>query len=140
MTSKEHISWFWNASKNNRLHIALNSIVDILNVCTSLCFVWLSKQLIDIATHTSEGNMLHYTILFVTIIILQIFFTGWSGRLENQNDIRLRNRLQGSLFSHLMTSTWNGKERFHSGDIINRLEEDVRLVAEAMCKACMSSN
>lgn len=138
MNLKQHIHWFWDASDGNKLRIILGSVIGILNVCTSLFFVWSCKQLIDIATHSLEGEMMHYTILLITTIVLQLFFSAWSNRLENKNDLLLKNNLRHTLFSQLMISIWDGKERFHSGDVLNRIEEDVRLVSEAVCKALPS--
>lgn len=138
MTLKQYIDWFWNAIKGNRLRIALSSIAGILDVCSSLLFVWACKQLIDIATNTVQGNMLHYAILFIVSIVLQIFFSTCYNRLEGLNDAQLKIKLRYNLFSYLMTSAWDGKEQFHSGDTVNRLEEDVRLVSESMSKVLPS--
>ena len=42
------------------------------------------------------------------------------------NSLRLR------LFDKSMNSDWTGKDRLHSGDTMNRLEEDVRVVSESV--------
>ena len=34
------------------------------------------------------------------------------------------------MFSHVLGSVWSGHEAFHSGDTINRLEDDIRIVVE----------
>lgn len=135
---KQYILWLWDASQGIRPRIVISALIGILDVVASLLFVWLCKQLIDIATRTSEGNMTHYTIFLVITVVVQLLFSAWNNRLENANDILFKNKLRYNLFSHLMTSTWNGKERFHSGDAVNRLEEDVRLISEAICRALPS--
>lgn len=47
----------------------------------------------------------------------------------------MKNRLRHNLFTHLMNVTWMGKGCLHSGDILNRLEEDVRVVTEVVCRS-----
>lgn len=36
------------------------------------------------------------------------------------------------LFEHILKSRWNGRETFHSGDMLNRMEEDVRTVTDLL--------
>lgn len=118
-----------------RFRIVLNSLAGILNVCAGLFFVWVSKQLIDIATRSIEGNMTHYIVLLIATMCSQIILSALKNRLETETDIYFKNKWRHKLFSHLMISTWNGKESFHSGDAVNRIEEDVRVVAEGICKS-----
>ena len=55
------IQWLWNTSQGVRIRILLSSILGILNVGISLLLIWVSKVLIDIATHQREGNITLYT-------------------------------------------------------------------------------
>lgn len=50
----------------------------------------------------------------------------------------MKNRLQERLFSRLMLAVWNGRERFHSGDMVSRLTDDCRVVAECICRTVPS--
>ncbi len=118
-----------------RFRILLISLAGMLNVCAGLFFVWISKQLIDIATRSIEGNMVHYIVLLIATMVGQIILSALKNRLEAENDIYFKNRWRYKLFSRLMDSIWNGKESFHSGDAVNRIEEDVRVVAEGICKS-----
>ncbi|MBB4036615.1 ABC-type multidrug transport system fused ATPase/permease subunit [Dysgonomonas hofstadii] len=138
MNLRQHIHWLWDASKEVRSSMLLSSIIGVLRVCVSLLFVWVCKQLIDIASHTIDGNILHNAVLLVIVVIIELSLLAWSHRLENGNDIRLKNKLRHTLFSHVMLSSWDGKEHFHSGDVINRMEEDVRQVSETLCKTLPS--
>ena len=51
------------------------------------------------------------------------FARKWVGALLG---VRSLNILQRRLFSHLLQSEWNGQEDRHSGDTLNRMEQDVR--------------
>ena len=134
MTRKD-IRWLWSASQHIRSRIILSSVVGVLHVCASLLFVWTCKQLVDIATRVSHGNLWHYTVLLIATVAAELFFSTWRIWLENRNDIRLKNKLRYRIFSRLMQGRWDGKERFHSGDVLNRLEEDVRVTVDALCSS-----
>lgn len=45
--------------------------------------------------------------------------------VRNILGIRAQNRMQQRMLDRILRSEWHGKERFHSGDVINRLEGDV---------------
>lgn len=132
---KKCISWLWDASSGIRLRIVISSVVGLIRVAAVFGFIWTGKQLVDIATHAVSGNLTTYGIAFILLIFGDIFLSSLVSRLESQTDIRLKNTLRHRLFSHLMQSCWAGREKFHSGDLLNRLEEDVRVVTDTLCNA-----
>ena len=116
-----------------RWRVLLSALLGLAQVALSLAFVWYSKKVVDLATGETEGSLLYGACFFVGILLLQIVFRTasryWEGYMvvEAQNDGRSR------VFSRVMHSIWEGKERFHSADTINRLEEDVRVVVDFIC-------
>lgn len=138
MKLKQLILWLGKAVQGMLWSVLCSSLIGILRVCVLLLFVWTCKQLIDVASHVSDGNMGHYTVLLIVVAILELLLSTWYNYQINRNDIRLKNKLRYNLFSHMMLSSWNGKERFHSGDVLNRIEEDVRLIAEAFSRTVPS--
>ena len=139
MGYKQYLHWFWKASSGFRLPILICCLAGVLQVCMSLLFIWLCKILIDIATHVTEGKIEIYAILLIATVVIQLILSVITIRLENKNDISINNKLRYNLFSHIMFSVWDGKERFHSGDILNRLEEDVKSTSNALCKTLPST-
>ena len=100
----------------------------------SLLFVWVSKQLVDSVTVETTDSIAWPIALLIGSLILQLVLAVVENRLGNLNVARLKNRLRQQLFTTVLTSRWDGRERLHTGDVMNRLEEDVRLTTEALCK------
>ena len=48
--------------------------------------------------------------------------------IRNILGVKAQNTMQQHMLSHLLRAEWQGRERYHSGDIINRLEQDVQTV------------
>ena len=46
---------------------------------------------------------------------------------------RTQNDFRSKVFAHVLSSRWYGRETFHSGDMVNRLEEDTRVVVDLLC-------
>lgn len=132
------VQWLHVNIRGIRFRIVLSSLIGMVNIVAGLFFIWVSKQLIDIASRAIEGDMVNYIVLLVATILIQTLLSAWKTRLETETDIDLKNRVRHRLFSHLMISTWSGKEDFHSGDAVNRIEEDVRVVADGVCRSLPS--
>jgi len=123
----------WNNSKGIRLSIFLSTLAGLVYVSASLAFVWVSKQLVDIATFKIEGNIWIFMIGMLGCIAVQLTSTMLNSRISTINDIQLKNRLRYQLFTRIMESKLTNKELPHTGDMLNRIEEDVRVVTEVIC-------
>lgn len=131
--------WLWEASLGIRIRIFLSGSVGVLHVCASLSFVWISKRLVDIATGQTYGSLSFYIILMAICMTVQLLLSAVGGRLDVLNGIRVKNRLQHRLFTRLMESSATEREQFHTGDTLNRLEEDVRMVTDTLCRSIPSA-
>lgn len=133
MTPKGYIKWLWRAAEGLRSCIALQALLGVVHVVVSLFYVWVCKQLVDIATSRAEGNMYLFIGIMLFCIILQILLSSCVSRMEVKSEIDMKIRLRHSLFSHIMDSRWMDGGRLHTGDIMNRLSDDVNNVANTLC-------
>lgn len=133
MSTRECIRRMWEASKGFRSRIFLITAVGALSVCASLFFVWISKRLVDIATGVQEGGIVENVALMIICMLIQLLVWTAGSWLETQNGVRMNNKLRYSLFNHLMMSCWYGKEKFHTGDMVNRLGADISEISGIIC-------
>ncbi len=118
--------WLWRSSRGLRLQAVLNALIGILSVTLDFAFIYATKWTIDIATSRAEGSLTTAAYTLAGIMVSKIllgFARRWVGALLG---VRSLNILQQRLFSHLLKSEWNGQEDRHSGDTLNRIEQDVR--------------
>ena len=107
--------------------------VGTLRICCSLTFVWVCKRLIDIVTGESSAPLYASVVILCCVMLGQIGCGIAYSYIQNLNSMKCRNRLREDFFSHVLSSGWKGKEEFHTGDTVNRLEEDIRVVSEFLC-------
>jgi ATP-binding cassette subfamily B protein len=120
--------WLWGAWKGNRLQAILNAVVGLLGVVVSLCSVWAVQRAIDIASNVHHGSI-YWAVGIMAFFILCDFALNISRIwIKNILGIRAQNRMQQKMLDRLLRSEWRGKEKYHSGDVINRLEFDVNTV------------
>jgi ABC-type multidrug transport system fused ATPase/permease subunit len=122
---RQILRWLWRAWRGNRLQAALNAALGLIGVVISLSQVWAVQHAIDVAAHTIEGS-LPWAVAFMGLLILCDFALHIASIwVRNILGIRAQNRMQQRMLDRILRSEWHGKERFHSGDVINRLEGDV---------------
>lgn len=105
-------------------------LLGIIRTLLSLTFVWVCKELVDIATGESQEPLGQWTAFMIACIVLQICCRIASSYCEQYGRINIQNNLRDRLFYSLISSRWSGRERFGTGDAVNRLEEDIRVVSE----------
>lgn len=117
-----------------RRKMAVSTGAGVIRVVADLVFVALSKRAVDIATGDTEGELLTCIAALIGIVILELICSAVSSRTTELSEAAMKNELQNRLFSRLLNATWTGREKFHSGDILSRLTEDCRIVAENLCR------
>lgn len=116
-----------------RGRMLLSVLIGIVRIAASLGFVWICKRLVDIATGVTDAPLpLHIGIL-LAIMLLQLICAVSASAWESYNTVRTGNEMRAGTFERVLRSTWTGREAFRSGDAVNRLEEDVRVVTELLC-------
>ncbi len=122
--------WLWRAWRGNRLQACLNGVIGLLSVVVSLAQVAAVRHAIDVASGAAGGN-LYWAVAVMGMLILCDFLLNISGTwVQNLLGIRARNRMQQRMLDRILRSQWHGKEHFHSGDVLNRLEFDVANVVD----------
>ena len=118
--------WLWRSSRGLRLQAMLNALIGILTVIFDFAFIYATKWTIDIATDQAKGSLRVAAYTLVAIMVSRILLTFSRRWVSALLGVRSLNILQQRLFSHLLQSEWNGQEDRHSGDTLNRIEQDVR--------------
>ena len=128
-----YITWLWQAAKGVRVSILFCALAGIGQVGFSLAFVYVCKELVDIATGVSGHSLEVYALCLLFCIGSQILLSAVRNRLFCYTDILLKNGLRRRLFSRLLMSNSIGKRR-HSGDMLNRLTEDIRVIGGTLSR------
>ena len=127
-SAREILRWLWRAWRGNRLQAVVNATLGLLDVAVSLSSVWAVKHAIDVASHTTEGSLYWAVALMGLLILCGFAITISAVWVRNILGIKAQNRMQQRMLDRILRSEWRGKEKRHSGDVLNRLEFDVNNV------------
>lgn len=134
MRIRDCLLWLWGMSRSVRGAMLWSSVLGVVQVSVSLYFVFVCKQLIDTVSGAVTGRLDAGIAWMLGCLAAQLGLSALRSRLAARTEIVLRNGLRSRLFNTLMASRWTGRETLHTGDVLNRLEEDVRTVSEALCR------
>lgn len=122
------LKYIWEVSAGQRGRILLSCFTGILGVAFALAFIYASKLVIDIATGVTDDRLTDAAILTIALLIAQLLCGAVDTWISTRMQIETGNALRHRLFSRLLQSRWNELERFHTGDIVNRVEQDTSAI------------
>ncbi|MBO4469389.1 MAG: ABC transporter ATP-binding protein, partial [Bacteroidales bacterium] len=123
----------WRLLRTVRWKVLLSAFLQTVAAAASLAFVWFSKRVVDIATGHLEGELSVAIWLLVGIMALQVLTRVFVKYYEGRITVAAKNRIRSDVFAKALRSTWTGRDKFHSADMANRMEEDIRVVTEFIC-------
>lgn len=131
MKLKQYIKtfrWMMTVAHGYGASVALCTVLGLLNICLGWCFVWVCKWAVDVATHDAEGSVYHVLLLLPLIMGSELASSALASWISQVRNVKLDNRLKQTVFRHLVDSEWRGIEKYHTGDVVNRIESDVASV------------
>ena len=112
----------------------------VLLAACAVGFVYVSKLLVDVAVAQMQGgeggSLWTLGVFMVCIVLLRIALNALRSYLQTRTEIRLKNSLRRKLFDILLRTQSDGGSQKHTGDVLSRLQEDVRQVSN-VCAASL---
>lgn len=113
--------------KGHRLQVTLNTIVGVLLVFIDLAFVWATKLAVDVATHhTTSITLTQSFCLIGFVMLLRIVLSQAARWIKAILGVKAQNSMQQYVFARLLRSEWTALKTYHTGNLTNRLEHDVK--------------
>ncbi len=133
----KYLKWMAETVRPYRAAMAVMMICHVVIACLAVGFVYVSKRLVDVAVAIFDGRpsgsgIWPWAVALAGIILSRILLNAIRSYLQTKTDIRLRNALRHRIFDILLHSENNVVARHHSGDVLNRMQEDVRVVSNAL--------
>lgn len=131
MKQSPAIHWLCKEWKHFAGQSTLNILVGVLDVVCGLLIVWATKLCVDLATGVPHGSwtLLHAAIVLTSLMLFELGL-GYAVRwIKAILGVRAKNAMQERLYSRLLRADWQALHRQHSGQLMNRLQDDVGAVS-----------
>lgn len=132
MRREYYLSWLWKNSHGIRIRVLFSGLMGGGRVICGLWFVYVSKDMVDIATGVVRGSLSVCTVWLILLVVCGIMFKSIGEWIAALARVKVQNVLRQQLFDRLLQSRWTGVAQFHSGDVQSRLGEDVRNVVSLL--------
>lgn len=130
MSSRRYFSYLWALSCGQRIQMLLCCLTGVVGVVLSLLFIYYTKQVIDAA---SLGISFTRTAVYTGLLLLmQLACSVWHRWLSTRLQVTYGNALRHRLFERLLRVQGQEVEQMHSGDVMNRIEQDSAAISSLM--------
>ena len=124
--------WIWQIARRDVGRIALLSALTGISSASTVVFALVSRRVVDIAVGDAQGDLLSSIGWLVGVLIVQIiidvFNSQFNARIAGKMEMRIKERM----FSELFRKQWRDISRFHSGELLNRLNSDSHIVVSGI--------
>ena len=141
----KYIRWYWKNIKDVWWMLALAIVLQIMIVLCSIGMVIVSKGLIDCVTigfdHTFLGDRCGKDTLkvlaVITFVIIGVKLASNAGRswLQTKSNLVMNKNVKLREFSNILHVESDVRSRFHSGDLMNRINNEINHLTSCACSS-----
>ena len=142
----KQIRWILRTIRPFWIEISAMMLCHIAVAACAVAFVYVSKVMVDNATAmfaaqaagaaetvgTIWTNLGKWACAMIGIVVFRILLNSLRSYIQTKTDVKLRNRLRSRMFDQLLNTRHENSASLHTGDLVNRVFEDVRVVASAV--------
>ena len=137
---QRYVKWFFREIARFRWTFVAVLLFQVVGVAISLFYVWLSKDLVDTSVEHFQGDLqrqriISLAIIFTLVSLSRPILTAIKSYLQSRMAVSMTNSLRQRLFDEMLKTEVDVGRKYHSGDMINRMESDVSAVTNAFCAA-----
>ena len=91
-----------------------------------------SKYVIDAVTQFNFSLLLTMAVVFTASGLLSIGLNAWTSRMLAKISLKVQQEILEDVYCRIMDAKWSESSKFHSGDLLNRLNGDVSEVSRSV--------
>lgn len=121
--------WLLKVMSHYRFEVIIYTLMGVVGIAMGLGASVASKYLIDAVVGHNSGTVLSAAALVVGLAVLQIVITTANSFISSRVSTRVSNEIRAEIYDAMATAYWEGINKYHSGELVNRLEGDVNSVS-----------
>ncbi len=124
--------WLLRYVSRYKLQIVLYVVVGLISTAMGLGVTVASKNLIDSVVSHNRDTIFLSAAVAVGLGLTQIFVNAGITRIVAVVGTKVSNEIRGNVYEHIIYSRWEDIGKYHSGDLLNRIEGDVSAVSNSI--------
>ncbi len=123
------LAWIGRYGIRYRRSILWYTVLGLLGIAMSLWAGILSKQIIDTVLRVDTVALVPAAVFYAAMQLLRIGIHAWTAQINARIRVDAQQQIRRDVYEKVMHAQWEAITKFHSGDILDRLDNDVDSVA-----------
>ena len=124
------VTWLWRTPGRKKGYVAALTAVQVLIGIGGVVYALLTRNVINSAVDQNSGAFWHYAVLLILLTAVQILLNVINRWLTERSKASLENLFKQQLTDAILRKEYAEVSAVHSGEWMNRLTNDTRIVAE----------
>lgn len=129
----KELAWISGYSRRYRTAVAWYIFLGVLGTGMSLAASVLSKNIVDVVTGFDAGALAPAAVFYVAMQLARIGVNAWTGRISAKVEVKVDQEIRAEVYDKIMEADWQAMSQYHSGDLLNRMDNDVASVSGSIC-------
>ena len=128
-TTEKGRAWLKREMRPYRPFVLFMAFLTVAGTLLSLTFAYLTRYIVNNAVEGNARLLLVFSAVLLAVLLARIAVQTSVKYFLERARARINAGLRGKLFAQILRSDYAGLEKYHSGDLLNRLTTDVSAVA-----------
>lgn len=125
LPNKKTLKWLFSHTKRRLLALGMLASSRVVCSCLSVVFAVTTKRVIDSATQRDSETFLHACLFLFAVMAVEVLLNTWSLHVQEKLAADLDRDMKQNMMHHILRSDYSEISRYHSGDLLFRLNSDV---------------
>lgn len=124
--------WIYQYGLKYKVGILWYIFLGVLGIGTGLAGSVISKYIIDAVTGYDSKRLVPAAFAYVFLQLFTIGSHAWSSLISEKIVIKVDQEIRADVYDKIMDADWEALSQFHSGDLLNRVDNDVSNVSNSV--------
>lgn len=129
---KREWQWLFRYALKYRYQIMLYMSIGVLSIIMGLGSSVASKFLVDAVVERNAETILKSCAIVIFVGLFQIVVSKITTRISTVVGTKINNEVRSNIYEQIVFSEWESIKKYHSGELINRLEGDANTVSNSI--------
>ena len=126
---RNQTKWIYGYAKKYWLHMVFYTAIGMITAIVSLLMGLVSKDLIDVITGYSAGEVVGYFVMMVVWGLTFAVLGQITSYASNYISMKVDARIKADIFEKILETDWESLTQYHSGDLLTRWNSDASTIS-----------
>ena len=131
-SDKLTLRWLFKNSKSQHFKLITLIIGNVIYAASSVAFALMCRGIVDGAVNQNKSQLISYALGLIGIIVGQLVLNLYCNFISEVIHSGIEMDLRSILFKKLLKKEYEDVSVYHSGEILNRMFSDVKVIADGI--------